>query len=100
MADMYDTEDAPAMDEKPQSEQREGDENEKPSEGKTALINSSICEGKEPGDVFKVRVVETHDGEYSVAYEEDDEEKKPDPGSGPKMAEAPGPGGMGGDMYS
>jgi hypothetical protein len=47
------------------------------SEKETALIPKSLCPGMEPGDVIKVRIVESYDDEYAVEYvSEDDEDEE------------------------
>jgi hypothetical protein len=47
------------------------------SKTETALIPKSLCPGMEPGDVIKVRIVESYDSEYAVEYvSEDDEDEE------------------------
>ena len=70
----------------PPGESRDG-EGEHQGEGKTALINSDICEGLHPGDTLKLRVVEVQEDQYTVEYEK--EEKSPDEEGPPGRAEMP-----------
>lgn len=76
--------------------EREDDHNQE--EGKTAVINSDICEGLKPGDTLNLRIVESREGEYVVEYEKESEPEKGGDQQ-PEMASmAEGDGGD--DMYS
>jgi len=65
---------------------------EESHEGKTAMLNSEVCPGKQVGDTMTMRVVAVHDQEYEVEEcgEDEDEEEAP------KEDKAEMPKGMGG----
>ena len=75
------------------------DEEEKPSEQKTALIDSSICPGMEVGDEMVVKIIGIHDKEYEVAYSEEPDKEKGGDGEG-EAPTAKGEGNPGGGMSS
>jgi len=55
-----------------------GDGNQKMDEGKTALVDSSLCPGMKPGDEFTVRVEKVLDsGEYQISYPGESEKEEP-----------------------
>jgi hypothetical protein len=66
---------------------KSGDEEAK-TEGKTALINSDICEGMKPGDEMVVKIERVMDGQYEVSYAPEPTQKEEGPGD-EGMAEMP-----------
>jgi len=57
----------PGQEEGAQPERKEGEE------PRTAVINSEICPGMNPGDVLTLRIESVRDGEYEVSYEAPEE---------------------------
>lgn len=79
----------------------QAEEKPKASEGKTALIDSSICPGMEPGDEMVVKIEKVMEKEYLVSYapepekEEEGYEKEESAPTGPPPAQtAPSMAGM------
>jgi hypothetical protein len=66
------------------------EEKSEPGEKKTALIDSAICPGMEPGEEFPVRVEKVLDKEYLVSYEPKAEEEVEEEAA-PEETPMPGP---------
>jgi len=64
--------------------------------GKTALLNSEICPGMEPGDMITLRITDVKDGEYVVTYSEEDKDKGKEDEAMPAEGKAMGGAEMGG----
>lgn len=93
-----------APQQKPKAGGDKGEESEKDSGTKTALINSDICPGMKPGEEMVVKIERVLDsGEYEVSYapEPEKKEEKPEEGGGEaQMAGAAPEGAGGGGMAS
>jgi len=76
----------------------EHEDREDKGDGKTVLVNDSICPGLKPGDGLNLRVVETQEKQYVCEYDKEGKEEK----GGEPPAKMPMGGGEGGsdDMYS
>lgn len=66
----------------------QAEEKPKASESKTALIDSSICPGMEPGDEMVVHIEKVLEREYLVSYSPEPSEEK-EAEAEPKSEEAP-----------
>jgi len=66
---------------------------EEPGDKKTALIDSAICPGMEPGEEMVVKIEKVMDKEYLVSYapEPGDEEEPSEPAEEMPAPEAPAP---------
>jgi hypothetical protein len=71
------------------AEPRDGEDGRQ-GEGKTALVNSDICEGLHPGDTLNLRVVSVQEDQYVVEYEKEEEPSK-ESGEPGKAEMPPGP---------
>lgn len=95
MADNYYGDDeAPSADQTPKAD--EGDE--KDTSTKTAVIDSNICPGMEPGDEMVVKIEKVLENQYLVSYApepEKEEEPETPPETEPAAAGAPAGGGYG-----
>lgn len=83
-------------------------ERDEVTKGKTAVINSEICPGMEPGDTMVLRITAVNDGEYTVEYEPSENPKEGEGegkevdmegGEGEPAMMGGGGGGGGGSMY-
>lgn len=63
--------------------QKDRDEETK---GKTAVLNSEICPGMEPGDTMVLRVTAVNEGEYTVEYEPSEKPNKEEEEEAPASA--------------
>ena len=100
--DLYGDGDSPTPDQAPPAEEPAADTDPKADvkEGKTALLDESICPGMKPGDEVVLKIVGVHDGQYSVSYSPAPKEESPEPGEpGESPAPADAPGAGGGSLY-
>lgn len=66
---------------------------------KTALIDSDICPGMEPGDEMVVKIEKVLDNQYLVSYAPEPGKEETEEPAAESSAPAPEPGSMGAMMY-